>query len=68
MTRRHDLTPRQLEVAELVAHGDGYKDIGKKLGISCWTAKAHVVGIASRLPDDGLPPLRRVMRWMLQLV
>lgn len=65
MTRRHDLTPRQLQVAELVAIGDGYKDIGKKLGISYRTAVAHAATIASRLPDDGLPPLRRIMRWML---
>lgn len=66
MTRRIDFTPRQLEVAKLAAEGASYKDIGKRLGMSHLTAKTHVTTIAHRLPDDGLPPLRRVMRWMLE--
>lgn len=60
-----DLTPRQQQVAVLVAQGDGYQEIGRKLGMATRTAEAHVTAIAARLPDDGAPPLRRVMRWML---
>ena len=60
-----DLTARQRQVAVCVARGMGYKDIGRTLGMSWYTARAHVVTIANRLPDDDSPPLRRVMAWML---
>lgn len=59
------LTPRQTQVAVLVARGLGYKEIGKELGMSHHTAKAHVVAIVNRIPNDGRPPLRRLMLWML---
>lgn len=43
------LTPRQREVAELVAQGMCDKDIGRELGISYNTVRVHVVALAFRL-------------------
>lgn len=59
------MTPRQSQVAELAAQGLGYPDIAKALGISRHTARKHVLDIATRLPDQTMTPLRRVMAWAL---
>lgn len=61
------LTPRQTQIAVLVAQGYGYKDIGAMLSPPCSyrTVEAHVRTIVLRIPDDGKPPLRRLMLWML---
>lgn len=54
------LTPRELEVFELVAKGLSNPDIGAALGISAHTAKFHVgqilakIGAASRAEAVGL--------------
>jgi DNA-binding NarL/FixJ family response regulator len=58
------LTPRQREVAALVARGWGYKEIGEHLFISAWTARSHVITIANRLGTGGTNPLRTVRDWM----
>lgn len=47
------LTPRQREVAELVARGYSAKRIARKTGISRHTAEAHIRDAASRIPGDG---------------
>jgi DNA-binding CsgD family transcriptional regulator len=65
MTDRLLLTPRQTQVAVLVAQGYGYKDIGRELRISHHTVRALVVQITNKIPDDGRTPLRRLMLWML---
>lgn len=64
---RFILTPRQTEIALLVAQGYGYKEIATKLTPRCSyrTVEAHVCAIASKIPNSGLPPLRRVMLFML---
>lgn len=43
------LTPRELQVARLVARGLGTKAIGQVLGISPWTVLTHLRRIYSRL-------------------
>lgn len=65
-----DLTPRQREVALLVAQGLTRARIAEQLGdsarrrLSIRTVDAHIQAIAMRLPDDGLPAMRRVRRWV----
>lgn len=46
------LTPRQLEIAHLVAQGWIYKHIAQRLGISEKTVKHHIEDIAERLHFD----------------
>ena len=44
-----DLSPRRLEVLELVAKGLTNREIGDALGISAHTVKAHVAGVLEAL-------------------
>jgi DNA-binding CsgD family transcriptional regulator len=43
------LTPRELEVIRLMAHGLGNKSIARELGISTSTAKFHVASVLAKL-------------------
>jgi DNA-binding NarL/FixJ family response regulator len=43
------LTPRELEVIRLMAHGLGNKSIARELGISTHTAKFHVASVLGKL-------------------
>ena len=43
------LTPRELEVIGLMAHGLGNKSIARELGISTHTAKFHVASVLTKL-------------------
>lgn len=45
----HHITPRQREVAALVAQGCSNADIAEKLCISIVTAKRHVYALLTRL-------------------
>ncbi len=47
-----DLTGRELEVLEAVAHGERSKEIAIRLGISERTVKAHLASIYNRLGVD----------------
>jgi DNA-binding NarL/FixJ family response regulator len=64
-----DLTPRQREVALLVAQGLTRARIAEQLShptqrpLSIRTVDVHIQTIAGRLPNDGLPATRRVRRW-----
>ncbi len=49
---RGPLTPRQLEIAHLVADGRLYKHIAAHFGCSEKTVKTHVGAIAARLSLD----------------
>lgn len=42
------LTPRELEVIRLMAHGLGNKSIARELGISTSTAKFHVASVLAK--------------------
>ena len=57
------LTPTQARVAQLVALGKTYIEIGADLSMAPHTVRHHVYDIANLLPDDGLPQYRRVQRW-----
>ena len=46
------LTPRQREVAELVARGYTAKRIAREFDISVSTAEAHIRDAAARIPSD----------------
>lgn len=46
------LSPRELEVVQLIADGASNKKIGDHLGISTHTAKYHVNGIMKKLGVD----------------
>lgn len=47
------LTPRQAEVAELLAAGLSRRGMARQLGVSEWTVKDHVRAIAQKLPGGG---------------
>jgi DNA-binding NarL/FixJ family response regulator len=44
------LTPRQRQVAEMVAKGLSNKAIARELGVSLDTVKAHIHAAAERVP------------------
>jgi FixJ family two-component response regulator len=54
------LTPRQYEVAQLVAQGKSNKAIARITGLSVHTVEHHISEAAIRIPGDG-PPRRRIM-------
>ena len=43
------LTKRELEVLEMIAHGETNKEISSKMGISEHTVKSHVIHIFDKL-------------------
>lgn len=58
------LTDRQSAVADALARGCSYREIGVTLGITPRAVKAHVQAIAARLPNPHrLPAGRLVMLW-----
>jgi DNA-binding NarL/FixJ family response regulator len=52
------LTPRETEVAQLVAEGLSYKKIAVRLGISPRTVEVHVDAAANKLPGCGRPSVK----------
>ncbi len=48
-----ELTERELEVLQLLASGDGNKQIGTKLSIAPGTVKAHVANLFAKLGAQG---------------
>lgn len=49
------LTPRQQEIAQMVARGMSYKAIAKETGLSVHTVDNHIRQAAERLPIEGSP-------------
>jgi DNA-binding NarL/FixJ family response regulator len=60
------LTPRQREVAALVAKGYSNKRIARTVGISPRTVECHIQTAAARLTIPG-PPRHRLVVFVLQL-
>lgn len=58
-----DLTPRQRQVAELVASGLTNREIAKKLGVAEWTAVNHVRQVLRKLKCSSRV---QVARWFFQ--
>jgi DNA-binding CsgD family transcriptional regulator len=65
--RRVVATPRQLEVAELVAKGFSYKAIAERKGIKRRTVLNHVHEVARRLDGIKGRPRDKVTIWFLSL-
>jgi DNA-binding NarL/FixJ family response regulator len=59
------LTPRQTEVAALIAEGLSDKAIARELDLSFWTIRNHISRIVQRLPGTG-PPRWRIMSWYIR--
>jgi DNA-binding CsgD family transcriptional regulator len=59
---RPHLTDREAEVAQLVASGMSYRDIGEKLFISPKTVEHHVARIRRRLGVDSRSEMLEVLR------
>ncbi|TXL57707.1 helix-turn-helix transcriptional regulator [Aeromicrobium terrae] len=59
---RPHLTDREAEVAQLVANGMSYRDIGEKLFISPKTVEHHVARIRRRLGADSRSEMLEVLR------
>lgn len=55
------LTPREIEVARMVAAGRSYKGIARELQISVQTVQSHVLNAASKLGGNGSPKVRIVV-------
>ena len=49
------LTPRQAQVAAMVARGYSAKKIAREVGVSVYTVRDHIRAAADRLPGDGRP-------------
>lgn len=56
------LTPRQAEVAELIARGLGNRDIASRLGVSRETVKVHVRQAAGRI-GSAMEPRETLAVW-----
>ncbi|MGW8180786.1 MAG: response regulator transcription factor, partial [bacterium] len=52
-TAEYDLTPRQVEILDLIGRGLSNRDIGEVLGISINTVKAHAKNIYGKLGVHG---------------
>ena len=53
------LTPRQREILQLIAEGQGTKEIAFKLGLSIKTVETHRAQIMERLDIRDVPGLTR---------
>jgi FixJ family two-component response regulator len=60
------LTPREQQVAALVAKGYAVKRIAAELRISPKTVDAHIQQAAQRIPGDA-SPLHRLTLWFYSL-
>ena len=58
------LSPREREVCELLARGEGIKAIARKLGITRRTVKAHIANVKRKAGITG--PLHRLVVWYLR--
>lgn len=47
------LTPREQQVAELIAEGAHRKHIARELGMTIWTVDFHMQNIAKKISGNG---------------
>jgi non-specific serine/threonine protein kinase len=59
--RPHGLTPREIQVSELIAEGLTSDEIGRRLGIARRTAEAHAEHIMTKL---GVRSRAQVAAWV----
>lgn len=60
------LTPRQRQVAELVARGLSNKAIARETGLSIDTVNSHLRFVGQRVPGPG-SPRHKAMVWFFSL-
>lgn len=60
------LTPRQAEVAGLVARGLSTKAIAQETGLAVPTVKEYIKQAAGRIPGD-TPPRHKLILWFFQV-
>lgn len=60
------LTPRQKEIASLVAQGMSTKEIGSAIGLSPETVNVHIKQAAERIGGDTMPR-HRLTLWFYKL-
>lgn len=58
MNTEQRLSPRQVQVAELVARGLDRKEIATALGVTPQTAAEHIKQAAAKLPGDKRPRVK----------
>jgi DNA-binding NarL/FixJ family response regulator len=65
----HELTPREVQVLELIAQGEGNKTIAASLGVSESTVKAHVQHLLEKLgvPDRTSAAMVALQRGIIHL-
>lgn len=63
---RLHLTPREIEVCELVASGLSAPEIGRELGISTRTVENHIYSAARFIPGRQQPMKRIMMVFLLE--
>ena len=56
------LTPRERQVARLIAEGNTAPEIGAELGIAETTVRGYIQQIARVVTGRG-PPMRRIAMW-----
>lgn len=61
------LTPRQLEIAEMLSREMSYKAIGRELGISVETVKYHVYEGARRINPGTTTPHVTLALWFVRI-
>jgi len=62
--RSNGLTPREREVARLVARGLSNKQVARELGLSSGTVKLHLHRTFQKLGVNGRSSLRGHERWL----
>jgi FixJ family two-component response regulator len=55
------LTPKQEEIARLVARGWTHKRIARETGLAVQTVKEHVRCAAERIPGEGPPKYKLIV-------
>jgi two-component system response regulator FixJ len=60
-TESTELTPRELQVAELIAAGASNKEVGRRLGISPRTVELHRAHIMAKLGARNAADLVRIV-------
>lgn len=60
------LTPRQKEIATLVAQGLSYRRVARSTGLTVRTVTQHVIDAAARIPGPGTPR-HKVTVWVARI-
>lgn len=62
LTARHRLTPREVQVVELLAEGHSNKSVAEALGVSAHTARHHTGRVLSKMQAKGRSEVGALLR------